>query len=73
MKKLLLKERLNAKMDEKLVNDAINYWIGKPNNPLNGKTFKDIERLAKRVGIENMQGYTQDWKGSNGHKYDYSF
>lgn len=56
-------------MDEKLVNDAISYWIGKPNNPLNGKTFKEIERLAKRVGIKNMQEGVKSHKDLFKHDY----
>lgn len=41
-------------MNVDLVNKTIEYWLGKPNNPLNGKTFKEIEQLAEQYGIENI-------------------
>lgn len=41
-------------MDITLVNKTIEYWLGKPNNPLTGKTFKEIEQLATQYGIENI-------------------
>lgn len=39
-----------------LIDRTISYWIGKENNPLNGKTFKEIEQLAKKYGPE-LKGY----------------
>jgi len=44
------------KAAEKLVEKTIAYWVGKNNNPLNGKTFKEIEQLAKTFGPE-LKGY----------------
>lgn len=38
-----------------VVDAAIKYWIGKENNPLNEKTFREIYNLAKSVGIENIK------------------
>lgn len=38
-----------------IVNETISYWLGKANNPLNGKTFKEIYNLSKTVGKENIK------------------
>lgn len=35
-----------------IINDMIDYWRGKPNNPLNGKTFAEIEWLGRKYGID---------------------
>ena len=37
-------------MNEALLMKTINFWRGKKNNPLNGKTFKEIEQLAEKYG-----------------------
>lgn len=44
------------KETEDLIDQTISYWIGKENNPLNGKTFKEIGQLAKEYGPE-LKGY----------------
>ena len=44
------------KAAEELVEKTITYWIGKKDNPLNGKTFKEIEQLEKTFGPE-LKGY----------------
>lgn len=41
---------------EDLIEKTIAYWVGKKNNPLNGKTFKEIGQLAKTFGPE-LKGY----------------
>lgn len=38
-------------MNEELLMKTINFWRGKKNNPLNGKTFKEIEQLAEKIWI----------------------
>lgn len=43
-------EELNMNYD--LVMKTVNYWLGKKNNPLNGKTFKEIEQLAEKYGYD---------------------
>lgn len=43
-------EELN--MNYELVMKTVNYWLGKKNNPLNGKTFKEIEQLAEKYGYD---------------------
>ena len=40
---------------EKVVNEAITYWVGKDPNPLTGKTFKEIYDLSLKVGVENIK------------------
>lgn len=44
------------KATKDLLEKTIAYWIGKDNNPLNGKTFKEISQLAKTFGPE-LKGY----------------
>lgn len=44
------------KATEDLIEKTIAYWVGKKNNPLNGKTFKEIGQLTKIVGPE-LKGY----------------
>lgn len=44
------------KATEELIEKTIAYWIGKNNNPLNGKTFNEIGQLAKTFGPE-LKGY----------------
>lgn len=39
-------------MNEALLMKTINFWRGKKNNPLNGKTFKEIEQLAEKYGYD---------------------
>lgn len=39
-------------MNEELLMKTINFWRGKKNNPLNGKTFKEIEQLAEKYGYD---------------------
>ena len=39
-------------MNEALIIKTINFWRGKKNNPLNGKTFKEIEQLAEKYGYD---------------------
>ena len=41
---------------EDLIEKTIAYWVGKKNNPLNEKTFKEIGQLAKIFGPE-LKGY----------------
>lgn len=38
--------------NNKIISDMIDYWKGKPNNPLNGKTFAEIEWLGTMYGID---------------------
>jgi len=44
------------KATEELIEKTITYWIGKKDNPLNGKTFNEIGQLAKKYGPE-LKGY----------------
>lgn len=44
------------KAAEELIEKTITYWIGKKDNPLNGKTFNEIGQLAKKYGPE-LEGY----------------
>ena len=37
---------------DEVVQKAIDFWIGKPNNPLNGMTFKEIYDAVKRGDIK---------------------
>lgn len=37
---------------ESLVEKMIRYWVGKPNNPLTGKTFSEIAWLGEKYGID---------------------
>lgn len=39
-------------MNYELVMKTVNYWLGKKNNPLNGKTFKEISDLAEKYGYD---------------------
>ncbi len=39
-------------MNEELIRKTIDFWRGKKNNPLNGKTFKEIEQLATKYGYD---------------------
>lgn len=39
-------------MNEELIRKTIEFWCGKKNNPLNGKTFKEIEQLAEKYGYD---------------------
>ena len=39
-------------MNEELLMKTINFWRGKKNNPLNGKTFKEIVHLAEKYGYD---------------------
>lgn len=41
--------------DLDIIEDSISYWLGEPNNPLNGKTFKEILELTKKYGKENIR------------------
>ena len=41
---------------KKLIDETISYWIGKKDNPLNGKTFNEIGQLAKKYGPD-LKGY----------------
>ena len=47
---LSVKMRFN--MNEDLLMKTINFWRGKKNNPLNGRTFKEIEQLAEKYGYD---------------------
>ena len=40
---------------EEVVFDTLDYWRGKENNPLNGKTFNEIYELSITVGKENIK------------------
>ena len=40
---------------EDIVYDTLEYWRGKQDNPLTGKTFKEIYELAIKVGKENIK------------------
>lgn len=40
---------------DNIINETVNYWLGKPNNPLTGKTFKEIYELSIKVGKENIK------------------
>lgn len=35
-----------------LVEKMIAYWVGKKDNPLNGKTFMEISQLGEHYGID---------------------
>jgi hypothetical protein len=50
-----IKEFKNMDDFEKVVNEAITYWVGKDPNPLTGKTFKEIYDLSLEVGVENIK------------------
>ena len=39
-------------VDTAFVEKMLDYWRGKPNNPLNGKTFAEIAWLGKKYGID---------------------
>ena len=39
-------------MNYELIEKTINFWRGKANNPLNGKTFKEIGELAEKYGYD---------------------
>ncbi len=38
--------------DQTLVEKMIKYFVGKPNNPLNGKTFAEIAWLGNKYGYD---------------------
>lgn len=40
---------------DEVVDKAIKFWVGKPNNPLNGLTLTEIYNLVKeKGGYENL-------------------
>lgn len=39
-------------MNYDLVMKTVDYWLGTKNNPLNGKTFKEISELAEKYGYD---------------------
>lgn len=40
---------------EKIVFETIKFWVGKENNPLNGRTFEEIYNLSISIGKEKIQ------------------
>lgn len=40
---------------EKVVFETIRFWLGKENNPLNGRTFGEIYNLSILIGKEKIQ------------------
>lgn len=40
---------------EKIVFETIKFWLGKENNPLNGRTFQEIYDLSISIGKEKIE------------------
>lgn len=49
-------------MNEELIRKTLDFWRGKKNSPLNGKTFKEIEHLAEKYGYDlgGMNAVTEE-------------
>lgn len=46
-------------MNQELVEKMIAFWVGTPNNPLNGKTFKQISEMGEKYGYD-LKGMKND-------------
>lgn len=46
---------------ESLVRETTEYWRGKPNNPLNGMTFREIYEAAREYGVA-LIGFNKEKK-----------
>ena len=55
-------KRTEHDFDKKLVQKMIKYWVGKPGNPLSGKTFSEISWLGQKYGYDLKGLYNENRK-----------